>query len=119
MLYLEQKHLHEQEDYERSVQAPEFIQTFSKPSEKLLELRRIQKTLALSHEFQKARQVKAEADLLEIQETRIAEQRIARSIKNRYEVLLNHQQQEILCAKMNSERKLQKIAILIFYLMLN
>ncbi|OHT16947.1 hypothetical protein TRFO_12838 [Tritrichomonas foetus] len=113
----EQQKLHQLEDlqeeerkqFEASCQKPEFLQKFSKPSTKLLQIRKIQKSLALAHKFEEAKDVKSEADQMQKAETVQAQRRAIEYIRSSYAQLLEKHQQQLECATENGKRKIRAL----------
>lgn len=106
---LVEEHEQERRHFEYSCQQPEFIQRFSKPSKKLLQMRRIQKSLALAHKFEEAKEVKIEADQLQKHETVEAKRNAVYCIKKSYATLLEKQNLQLECAKENADRKVRAL----------
>jgi hypothetical protein len=106
---LREAHQSERELFEKECERPEFVQRFSKPSAHLLQLRKLQKQLALAHAFEEAKGAKAEADRVQARETREAERRAIDHIRAAYAVMLERQQQQIICAKEFGQRKIRRI----------
>lgn len=98
---------YERQQFEADCQKPEFLQKFSKPSPQLLQVRRVQKKMALAHEFDQAKLMKAQAERLQREETQKGQQRAMETIRALYEQLLTKQQQQLWCTQTNAERKLQ------------
>jgi hypothetical protein len=109
--FLEQKHQEERELFEQKCQTPDFLQRFTKPSPQLLSLWRHQKTLALQHDFEGAKDIKARADELQRRETVDAQTRAMNSVRQHYELLLLKQKREIECAKANNLRKIKAMEL--------
>lgn len=99
----------EREQFEADCHRPEFLQRFSKPSTKLLHLRRIQKSLALAHKFDEAKSVKLEGDRLQREETIEAQHRAIQHIKKTYAQLIDRQQQQLDCAMLFGQRKVRTV----------
>lgn len=103
------RHDDEKKQFEAECQNRDFLNRFSKPSQQLLQLRQIQKQLALNHQFDEAKVVKQNAERLQMQETQQAQERAIESIRKNYKQLLERQQREIECTKLNTERKLTSL----------
>lgn len=99
----------ERVQFEANCTKPEFLQKFSKPSTRLLQMRKIQRQLAIAHEFEKAKMVKLQADQLQRDETAVAKRRAVECIKKNYAQLLERQQTQLECAKQNSDRKIMAL----------
>ena len=102
---LELKQKEEVAKFEETWNSSEILVQFNKPSAQLLEIRRMQKTKALSNDFSGARELKKRGDLLEKEETRKAERKAMSSMKNAYNQLLVKQQREFEFAKQNWQRQ--------------
>ena len=87
-------HDQEKEAFAREWNKPRTISMFNKPSPGLSQLRKQQKALALVHDFQSAKTVKAEADEREKAETYEGLRRAELAMKTQYTVLLERQQRE-------------------------
>lgn len=99
----------ERKQFELDCQSPEFLQRFSKPSKKLLQVRKIQKALALAHKFDEAKTIKMEGDVLQRSETLQAKRCAIRYIKSSYQKLLEKQQHQLDCAAENRDRKIRAL----------
>jgi hypothetical protein len=106
---LEQRHAAERREFEARCQAPDFLLRFTKPSSQLLAAWRMQKKLALQHDFDAAKQLKARCDEMQRAETAEAERRAMRSVQQNYEQLLARQKREVECAAANDARKLKQM----------
>ncbi|KAK8852651.1 hypothetical protein M9Y10_017639 [Tritrichomonas musculus] len=102
---LEQKQKEEVEKFEETWNSAEILLQFNKPSAQLLEIRKMQRTKALSNDFAGARELKKRGDVLEKEETRRAERKAMLSMKNAYNQLLSKQQREFEFAKQNWQRQ--------------
>jgi hypothetical protein len=87
--------------FEIECQSPEFLQRFTKRSPHLFQLWKLQKSLALQHNFEESKQVKQYAEDLQKQETLEAQKRAMRSVQRNYEKLLWRQKRELECADAN------------------
>ena len=106
---LEAKQAQERLEFEARCQAPDFLQKFTKPSSRLLQLWKLQKALALQHDFEGAKEMKAKAEALQKQETIEAQKRAIASVKQNYEMLVIKQQRELDCAVANGKRKVSQM----------
>lgn len=106
---LEERQEEERCQFESRCQNPEFLQRFSKPSASLLQMWRIQKRLALAHDFEGAKEMKTRADELQKKETEEAQRRAILSVQQNYEKLIEKQKRELECAKANGERKIKSL----------
>lgn len=94
------------EDFQFNCQNPDFLIKFSKPSLKLIQLRKQQKNLALAHDFEGAKNIKGVADRLQQIETNAARERAAESIKLKYREIIEKHEKCLRCQKLNSQRKI-------------
>lgn len=108
---IERKQEEERQAFEAKCQTPEFLQRFTKPSAALRQLWRLQKGLALQHNFEGAKEVKQRAEELQRQETEEAQKRAMKSIQRNYEKLIVKQKREIECANANTVRKVQQMEV--------
>jgi hypothetical protein len=103
---LKQQHESERQGFERQWSRPGAILTFSKPSSSLLQVRQIQKSLAISHRFDQAKELKREGDQMQRVESAVAGGRATDAMKIAYAQLLEKEEKELLCLQQNGERKL-------------
>lgn len=108
---IEARQQKEREEFEEKCQTQEFLQKFTKPSARLLQLWKLQKGLALQHDFEGAKEMKARAEQLQKQETDEAQKRAISSVKVNYEKLVVKQQRELECAVANGKRKISQMEI--------
>ena len=108
-LELLQRHKKELKNYEEKWSDPNMMIPFSKPSPQLLQLRRQQKSLALTKNFAEAKLFKQKADELQKKEAVEAEKRAIVSIRNGYQLLLEKHQKEIQCFDEHEQRSLTYI----------
>lgn len=91
---LKKTHQEEKEAFIQEWNDPKTINMYSKPSAKLFQLRSQQKCLALVHDFEGAKIIKSEADLLEKRETADNLKKATRSMKKQYQQLLDRHERE-------------------------
>ncbi|OHT12986.1 hypothetical protein TRFO_16937 [Tritrichomonas foetus] len=91
------QHQEEQIKYEEKWAEPNMMIPFNKPSSQLLQLRKQQKSLALTKKFTEAKALKAKADQLQKLEAADAEKRAIAAIRNGYQILLDKQKRELEC----------------------
>jgi hypothetical protein len=94
---LEATHRRQIKEFERQWADPNFLMVFTKPSPRLNFLRNSERTLAIFQEFERARCVKAEADMLAKCEEMGAEQRAIVAMKTEFQTLETRQKQEMDC----------------------
>ncbi|OHS93104.1 hypothetical protein TRFO_40589 [Tritrichomonas foetus] len=98
---LQIKHDEEIENFEKTWNSQEVLLQFNKPSAQLLEIRKLQRTKALSGDFSGAKDLKARGDRLEKEETKRAETRATNAMKAAYSKLLEKQKRELEYANQN------------------
>lgn len=108
---IEARQQKEREEFEEKCQTQEFLQKFTKPSARLLQLWKLQKGLALQHDFEGAKAMKLKAEKLQKQETDEAQKRAIASVKVNYEKLVVKQQRELECAVANGKRKISQMEL--------
>jgi aminoglycoside phosphotransferase len=106
---LTKAHEREKAEFAEECEKREFLARFAKPSPQLLQLRMMQKHLALTRDFEGAKAAKARADKLQVAESVVASKRAMDSVRLLYRKLLEKQQREIIGANENSRRKIAKV----------
>lgn len=96
-----------QEKWER----PEAMLPFSKPSIELLQIRKMQKAFALSHNFKEAKKMKVKAEQLQKAESSVAKQKAIAAMNHEYEQLLEKHRKEQEAGEMNWKRKLETLEL--------
>lgn len=91
------KHQEARELYQDQWRDPAMMIPFNKPSTRLLQLRKIQKSLALTKKFAEAKRIKMQADDLALIEAEDAKRRAYDVIRKGYQTLLEQQAKEIEC----------------------
>jgi hypothetical protein len=94
---LDAMHVRQIEEFERQWGDPDFLITFTKPSPRLIFLRNSERNLAMFQEFDRARRVKAEADMLQKLEEALAKQRAIVAMKSEFHTLKIRQKREMDC----------------------
>ena len=102
---LELKQNEELEQFEKTWNNPETLMQFNKPSAALIEIRKLQRSKALSGDFAGAKELKKRGDYLEKEETKRAEERATLSMKQSYEKLVAKHKKEVEYAKQNWQRQ--------------
>jgi len=92
--------------FEEQWTKPETLLPYSKPSSKLLQMRKMQKSLAIAHDFEGAKRMKIACEELQNNESVKAERKVEIAMKSQYQALLDKQEKEIKCLIKNGERKL-------------
>lgn len=108
---LRAQHENERKLFEEEWTREETLLKFNKPSQKLFQIRRQQKAMAISHDFENARYLKKMGDQLQKQESDRASQRAADSMRNKYLGLLAKQQKEEECLIEYGIRRLGQLQI--------
>lgn len=103
------RHSLEIESFKDEWRNPDRVKTFNKPSSKLFQMRKQQKSMALLHDFQNAKQMKKMADQLEKQEADAALNRAKEAMKIEYQLIIERQQKELFCLKENHDKNMNTI----------
>ena len=101
---LENKHKNEQIEFEQLWDDPNTFLPFNKPSPQLLQLRKIQKKLAMAKSFDQAKIIKIQADELQNKETEEAEKRALENMENSQLILIDKHRKEIECFNEKEKR---------------
>lgn len=101
---LDEKLANQQKMFESYWSNPNNLIMFNKPSPKLLELKKQQKILAITKNFEGAKQVKKMAEDLQIIETKEAQKRAVAAMKIQYQKLIDDQNREIDCFNEHEKR---------------
>ena len=96
----------ERKSFEAEWSRPQTVMSFTKPSSSLLQVRRMQKSFAISHDFEQAKRLKAAGDEMQRRESERATKSAAASMKAAYANLLEKQEREVDCLIANGQRKL-------------
>jgi hypothetical protein len=91
------RHEMERRDFQSEWSRPEALVPFSKPSPTLLQLRKMQKTLALTHDYAGAKQIKEECQRLTREESAAGGQRATEAMRSAFLQLRERQQREVEC----------------------
>lgn len=94
---LEQAHNEEKRAFEEKWSTNANMIKYNKPSPTLIQLRKLQKNLAISHQFEEAKRVKLTADLQQIKESEEAKKRAEETMINEYDALIEKQKREKQC----------------------
>lgn len=94
---LEQAHDEEMRAFEEKWSTSSSMMKYTKPSPKLIQLRKLQKNLAISHQFEEAKRVKLSADAQQLKESEEAKKRAEQTMINEYDALLEKQKREKQC----------------------
>lgn len=92
-----QRHKEEQEKFSEKWTQHSTLIPFNKPSSQLIQLRKMQKNLALTKNFAEAKAIKLRAEELQRQETIEAEKKIKQAIWTSYQTLKEKQKRELDC----------------------
>ena len=74
---------------------PEFLKTFSRPSPKMLQMRHVEKKLAIQKKYMEAKQMKEIADQQQLLEEQEMEEHVLQQMKMDYQKMIDRQQSEI------------------------
>lgn len=108
---INERHKKEREMYHEKWTHDSMLIPFKKPSSQLIELRKVQKNLALIKNFAEAKAIKQKADELKKLETIEAEKRINQAIRTGYQTLLEKQKREIDCFEEHTRRTCDYISL--------
>ena len=106
---LERQHERERSEFEEQWARPETTATYSKPSAQLLQVRKMQKSMAIAHKFEEAKKLKATGDQMQREESVVASQKAVGAMKVAYQQLIDKQEREMDCFMANGYRKLQTL----------
>ena len=106
---LERQHEKERSEFEEQWARPETTTTFSKPSAQLLQVRKMQKSMAIAHKFEEAKKLKATGDQMQREESVVASQKAVGAMRVAYQQLIDKQEREMDCFMANGYRKLQTL----------
>ena len=101
----------EKDQFEKQCQGPEYLLKFSKHSKELLHLKKMQKSLALAHDFDGAKKIKITADQKQLEETEQAKLKAIESVKLNYLLLIEKHEKSLDCAKKLSDRKIFELEV--------
>lgn len=102
---LQKNHEKEEEDFTNYWADPEKLSQFNKPSPQLLQMRQIQKNLALSKDFSAAQQQKSIADSLQKHEEEESERQAILAMRTQYNQMQADYNRRVQCAEQKWERK--------------
>lgn len=106
---LEEQHEQERAEFEEQWARPETTASFTKPSAGLLQVRKMQKSMAIAHKFEEAKRLKAAGDQMQREESVVASQKAVATMKVAYQQLIDKQEREVECFMANGYRKLQTL----------
>lgn len=101
---LDESHKQQTEQFEENWSNPEFLAPFKKPSQQLLQLRKMEENLAMAREFEQAKDIKKRAEKLEIIEARQQRNNAMVAMEFAYKQLEMQQQKETECLLMKEKR---------------
>ena len=104
-------HEKEIQEFEEKWSNPKSLLPFSKPSPILLQLKKKQKSMALSKQFQQAKEIKQICEDLEKNESLEATKKASQLMNSQFSSLLEKQQKEIDCLFDNTQRKISIIKL--------
>ena len=102
---LDRLHEEERQKFIESCSSSSFLHRFSKPSSHLLQLRHLQKQLAIQHNFNEAKKIKIEADKLQLKETKEARLKASDCVRKLYKMIIERQMMQKQCVIDNTIRK--------------
>ena len=92
---LERIHAEEIREFKAKWKDPEFLKTFSRPSPKMLQMRHVEKKLAIQKKYMEAKQMKEIADQQQILEEREMQEHVVQQMRTDYQKMIERQQNEI------------------------
>jgi hypothetical protein len=104
---LESRHRKQMEEFERQWADPNFLTQFNKPSSQLIGLRVSEQQCAMSKQFERAKMLKAEADLLQKEECLEAQKRAVTAMRNEFQALDFKQRREMECLLAYQKRNME------------
>ena len=84
----------ELDSFEEQWNNEEYLRKFAKPSTNLLKLRNIEKTFVMMKDFEKAENIRKEIELLELEESNLAQQKVEEIMKKQQKKLLEKHNNE-------------------------
>jgi len=108
---LKKKNEMDLESFVKKWSDPKSLLPFSKPSPQLLQFRKMQKSMALSRHFEKAKEYKAICEEMEKLEAIEATQKASRAMTIAYSALIEQQEKELSCLVDNTNRKIAKVKL--------
>ena len=101
---MQEKLVQERNELENVWADPENLKMFNKPSPTLLQLRKQQKFMAMSKQFDGAKYYKNKADQLQLVESQEAQERAISVMKLHYEKMIDDQQKTVDCFNEHENR---------------
>lgn len=102
-------HVREQREYEEKWNDPAMLIPFTKPSPQLLQLRKMQKKMALVKRFSEAKEIKRQAEQMQREEAKEAEKKAMATIKAGFDNVIERQRREIQCFDEHERRSITYI----------
>ena len=106
---LEEIQKREREEFGEDWADPEFLAPFHKPSGQLIQLRDIEKTLARGKEFDRAKEIKKKAELLERQEVESSRERAIVAMKVQFQNMEDRHDKEMTCLLMKERKAIETL----------
>lgn len=91
---LDAKHESDLKQFDQKWEDPNNLRLFSKPSQQLLQMRKVERTLVLQRSYQKASLTRKQADKIEKSETKINQQKALLDMKFQREKIIEQQDKE-------------------------
>lgn len=104
---IEAQHEQELAEFERNWNDPSFLAAYNKPSPRLLQLRHVEQSLAIAKLFERAAQVRKQADQLQKEETAVAREKAMTAMRLTFEALDQKQQRDIECHLQHTKRNIE------------
>ena len=109
IMELENEHQKQVDEFEKKWADPNFTSQFNKPSQRLLNLRQIEQTLAIAKLFDRAKEVKLQADELQKRDVEEARRTAVVSMRKEFEVLDQKQKREMECLLQYAKRNVENL----------
>lgn len=106
---VKEKQEQEEQNFSEYWKNPKNLSEFSKPSGRLLQLRNIEFKKALLNDFEGAASMKKYADEVEKQETKLAQQRAERAMRNAYRMMSKRHETEVDAIERNTQSRIQTL----------
>ncbi|KAK8866364.1 hypothetical protein M9Y10_009326 [Tritrichomonas musculus] len=106
---LEEEHKRQMNEFEEQWSKPENMLEYNKPSPQLIRLRTTEQNLALQKNFERAKEVKAQADRLLREEQAEAQRRAVADMRLAYEAMDQRQRREMQCLLQHTQSTIESM----------
>ena len=111
IMELENEHQTQVDEFEKKWADPNFTTQFNKPSQRVLNLRQIEQTLAIAKLFDRAKEVKLQADDLQKRDLEEARRNAVVTMRKEFEVLDQKQKREMECLLQYAKRNVENVEL--------